>query len=150
MLKWYYIIYKCKNFDERRVPVSTFNNKITRITSLVFAIIIVVGILLSTTSTASAAESGSDYDFSRPTSGAATVISGADLLELYLGESISDGEAGYLAEHSSVTLKYTDSITTAYVLTSYENGALTVTARPYSYTAENGVLVTWIPTSATT
>lgn len=90
----------------------------------------------------------SGLDLSHPTSPYNKELGGVKLLELY-GVDITDIEREYLEKYSAVTLKYDDSVTTANVTVSLENGRLTVTAKPYTYTSRGGEPVSWLPESCT-
>ncbi len=111
-------------------------------------LLLLLSTALSLVLTPSLAAGENSYDFSRPTSPYNTTLGGAELLSMY-GVSVSDIERAYLAEHSTVVLRYDDTITTSRIHHEYADGTLFVGAREFSYTAANGVAVAWIPTVAT-
>ncbi|MBQ1261255.1 MAG: hypothetical protein IIX96_04510, partial [Clostridia bacterium] len=92
-----------------------------------------------------------NLDYGRESSGEEESLTPSELLEKIIDTEISDVERKYLDKHSKVVLKYDSGITSSYVKSDYvaANGELTVRARPYSYTAENGATVTWLPTVIT-
>lgn len=75
-----------------------------------------------------------------------------ELLALLVGASLTDSEREYLnTTLPGVTFRYSDAIPDSNITTQYDSedrNSLDVWVRPYSYTANNGVLVEWIPTSA--
>ncbi len=75
-----------------------------------------------------------------------------ELLAFLVGTSLTDSELEYLnTTLSGVTFRYSDAIPDSNITTQYDSedrNSLDVWVRPYSYTANNGALVEWIPTSA--
>ncbi len=90
-----------------------------------------------------------DYDYSRPASPYNTTLGGSDILNRYLGTDIEAVERAYLDMHSTVVLQYDGTITTSRIYHEYGNGTLIVNAKEYSYLAQNGITVRWIPATAT-
>ncbi len=85
------------------------------------------------------------YDYSRPISNSNVTVNSADLLESYLGESISNAEYDYLSKFGTVTLSYSDTITSDRVICEYSSGSLAFKAYTYSYTAASGTELVWVP-----
>lgn len=79
-----------------------------------------------------------------------TVLDGDALYELLFGEAPTSATADYL-EAQGLTLRYNGAISAGCVSTDYQaqTGVLSLTVRPYRYTAENGTEVVWLPTGAT-
>jgi hypothetical protein len=76
------------------------------------------------------------------------VISADELLETLLGGKIPDSERYFLTELSDISFRYNSAIPDSTVSTQYDEsdrGLLEVWVTPYSYTANNGTVVTWIP-----
>ena len=117
------------------------NRSITRCAAALLLLTLVFAVFV----TPAAAEGQGSVDLSRPASSHNVTVTSADLVEYFLGAGISEEERDYLARHGGVTLKYEAGITTSYVITEYHEGSLTVIAQEYSYTAEDGTRVTWIP-----
>ncbi len=74
------------------------------------------------------------------------VLGGGEILAM-LGYTIDEAEFNYLNKYSSVSLTYKDTIPSTSVMTSYEDGRLTVTAIPWTYTMDDAS-VTWMPSGA--
>ncbi|MBQ9784885.1 MAG: hypothetical protein IJW29_05245 [Clostridia bacterium] len=79
-----------------------------------------------------------------------TTLSATELYERLLGTSPTDAEARYLLCHG-ITMTYNALVPDNRISTSYDSelGVLTIEILPYTYVAENGATVTWIPTRAT-
>lgn len=90
---------------------------------------------------------GVENNLSRPVSAHNKTLDAADVVEFFLGTGITDGEREYLKKHGGVSISADFGITTAYVITEYKDGTLSVRAREYVYTAENGTEVRWIPST---
>ncbi|MBQ9806779.1 MAG: InlB B-repeat-containing protein [Clostridia bacterium] len=75
-----------------------------------------------------------------------------ELLALLVGTSLTDSECEYLnTTLPGVTFRYSDAIPDSNITTQYDSedrNCLEVWVRPYSYTANNGAVVEWIPTQA--
>lgn len=78
-------------------------------------------------------------------------VSGGELLSMLYGITPSAAERAYLNSRAEFTLTYNDTIPDSIVTTYHdgEAGTLDVSLSAYSYSAENGALVTWIPQRAT-
>lgn len=109
---------------------------------------VLISVLLSSLSVLAAA-SGENYDFSKPASSYNTSVTSAELLEDYLGTSLGEREYSYLSSFGALTLSYNSNIQTSNIQTSAEDGTLSIFALPYSYVAQNGAAVVWIPISVT-
>ena len=94
-----------------------------------------------------ASASGVNVDLSRPASAHNKELNAADIVEYFVGEGISNEEREYLEKHGGVSIFADFGVTTAYVVTEYRDGTLSVRAREYSYTDKNGTTVVWIPTT---
>ncbi|MBQ8310322.1 MAG: InlB B-repeat-containing protein [Clostridia bacterium] len=79
-----------------------------------------------------------------------TEYSPSELYSFLFGSSPTEAEADYL-DTTSMTFRYNALIPGSAVSTDYdaEAGTLAIQIRPYTYTAANGVTVTWMPTVAT-
>ena len=108
--------------------------------ALMLAAIAVFGVIAQPVSAA-----GHTQDLSRPASAHNGEITAADLVARFYGDGISEEEQKYLEKHGGVSISLDFGITTAYVVTEYSDGTLSVGAREYSYTAADGTAVTWIP-----
>ena len=108
--------------------------------ALMLAAIAVFGVIAQPVSAA-----GHTQDLSRPASVHNGEITAADLVAHFYGDGISEEEQKYLEKHGGVSISLDFGITTAYVVTEYSDGTLSVGAREYSYTAADGTTVTWIP-----
>ncbi len=118
-----------------------------RIILSLFAIIIVITVIFSSSLSILGAADDESYDYSNPSAVNNRQISSDMLLEAYLGDEISDEERAYLAEYGSVTVRYDDSISTGNVVCIFEDGRLTVNAAPYVYTTQSGQDAVWTPVS---
>ncbi len=87
-------------------------------------------------------------DYSNPNMGEKETLSAQDLYTILLNRTPTEGETMYW-KAQELSLSYTDFIPKSCIDTYYDKevGRLTVTVSPYSYTAANGALVTWIPES---
>ncbi len=94
-----------------------------------------------------ASASGINTDLSRPASAHNKTLNAADVVEFFLGEGITDAEREYLEKHGGVSISADFGVTTAYVITEYSGGTLSVRAREYVYTSASGTEVKWIPTA---
>jgi len=117
---------------------------------VILFILLALSISLLLLPISAANENGDDYDYSRLGSVHNLSLNSAELLTLLLGEELSEQEYSYLEKHGGVTVKYENGMTTAQVITEYndETKELSVYAGEYSYTAVNGSTVTWIPRAA--
>ncbi len=90
------------------------------------------------------------FDYSSPALGNKQSLSASEVFYRIWGVYPHEAEKNYLDELSGITLRYTDIIPASIVSTNYnsENGTLDVIVPIYTYTASNGVLMTWIPQSA--
>lgn len=79
-----------------------------------------------------------------------TEILATDFIENHLGINLTQTEKEYFGKNPTAVVTYNAKIPTAYVTCNYNSNTevLTVTAREYTYTAENGVLLVWRPVSA--
>ena len=78
-------------------------------------------------------------------------LSALAFFEEAFGFTPSDAEVSFWDDLSGFSFVYNDKIPIDRVSTDYdsESGCLTVLASPYSYIAENGITVTWVPATAT-
>ncbi len=102
-------------------------------------------VLICTALRLPASAHGISTDLSRPASAHNKTQSAADVVEYFLGEKITDAEREYLEKHGGVSISADFGVTTAYVLTEYSDGTLSVKAREYVYTTADGREVRWIP-----
>ncbi len=86
-----------------------------------------------------------NYDYTDHVSDKSEAFSPADMLEEHLTESVSEAERIFLESYSTLALKYNSVINANKVTLEYESGVLTVRAKEYSYSAENGKTFVWIP-----
>ncbi len=90
----------------------------------------------------------SSLNYSNPTVESAISLSAYDLYKILLDRTPTEGEKLYW-QASELSLSYSDFIPDSSVDTQYDGdlGILDVFVSPYTYTASNGVLVSWIPES---
>ena len=90
-------------------------------------------------------------DYSLQTQDIKQELSASELFYKLYGVYPPSAEMEYLDQLSGITLQYTDLIPPSIVSTNYNGdaGVLEVTVPTYTYTASNGVLVEWVPTSVT-
>ncbi len=119
-------------------------NKLTRPITIIAFFSVLLPLILTFVTVAE-----NSYDYSRPMSNSNVTVSSADLLESYLGDSVSLAEYDYLSKFGTVTLSYSDTITSDRVVCEYSSGNLEVKAYTYSYTAANGTELIWVPKSVT-
>lgn len=121
------------------------NFKFKRKRTIVF--LLLLSVLISILSVAVFA---SERDYSRPGTTGLTTLDSAEILNRALGLTLSPEEERYLDLYAEETVSYGSNIPTSTVNTSYdkETKTLTVKASVYSYTANNGVKMSWIPESA--
>ncbi|MBQ3016284.1 MAG: hypothetical protein IJD79_05845 [Clostridia bacterium] len=86
-----------------------------------------------------------NYDYTYRGSDKSEYFSPADILEEQLSESVSTAERSFLESYSTLALKYNSVINANKVTLEHESGVLTVRAKEYSYSAENGKTFVWIP-----
>ena len=88
------------------------------------------------------------YDYSHLGSPENITLSSADILESYLSEALSEYEREFLQRFGEISLTYSSAISTEKVSVSYdtEQAILSVSAEPYTYTAEDGDFC-WAPVS---
>lgn len=97
---------------------------------------------------ASAAPSYSP-DYSDPNGAQSTKWPPSEFLALILPDAeISEAEAKYLDRHSDLFLLFNNSFSNDVIDLFYSEGALSVSAKEYSYSALNGAEVIWTPSSA--
>ncbi len=93
-----------------------------------------------------AAQDDSDaLAYGRADSSHVVTVSPSELLSLLLGETLSAAERDYLDRYCDRILEYYDRIPAGGVKQISIDDRLTVTAEVFSYTAENGETVSWIP-----
>ncbi len=76
-----------------------------------------------------------------------TAIAPATLLGLLTSSSPSTAESEYVTNYFGESLRYSDTIPADCITVSREGNTVTVTAQPYTYTANNGKTVTFLPVS---
>lgn len=78
-----------------------------------------------------------------------TVLSAVELYELLFDTAPTEAEAAYL-QTTGITMSYNSLIPVSQISYDYnsDEGRLSVTIRPYTYTAANGQTVTWVPAKA--
>lgn len=93
-------------------------------------------------------ERGESLDFSLEYSPRA-YLSPSDLIMKILGETVAEAEAEYLDHHFEQYLIYATAIPDSLISLKREGDRLTVSAQGYSYIAENGERVVFLPVYAT-
>ena len=119
-------------------------NKLTRPITIIAFFSVLLPIIFTFVTVAE-----NSYDYSRPMSNSNVTVDSAELLESYLGESISTAEYDYLSKFGTVTLSYSDTITSDRVVCEYSSGNLAVKAYTYSYTSASGNELVWVPETVT-
>lgn len=117
---------------------------VTKIIAIMLAVIAVFALVIP------AAAAFDDYDISDNGSDRTDQKDSAQIVEEHLGTALSDAEEKFLKSYSTLVLKYNSIINANKVTLLYESGALKVTAHEYSYTADNGKVLNWIPHIAKT
>ena len=116
------------------------------------AAMLAVVCLLSVVGTA-AEPSENLFDYRSTEDVNATEHKPSELLEGAFGNKIklSDAEIDYLDNESGIVFRYTDTLPMDVVSTEYDRDSetLKVSATAYTYTAQNGTTVTWVPQSVT-
>ena len=122
--------------------------KILYFGSALLTLLLCAMILLGTALPAAAADTSLDYGiYGRENN---TEYVGAELYRYLFESEPTEAEAKYL-NRMGLTFGYNSTIPSSVVSTDYngDEGVLSVTVRPYRYTASNGLEVTWVPTKAT-
>jgi len=83
--------------------------------------------------------------YGRADSSHVVTVTPSELLSLLLGETLTAAEGDYLDRYCDRILEYYDRIPAGNVTQYSRDDRLTVTAEVFSYTAENGETVSWIP-----
>lgn len=88
-----------------------------------------------------------DTDYSKPGSVMKAELTASDILSLMLGEEISQVEREYLELYSDFKISHASNIPSSQITVRAdgEEGKLFVKAEPYSYVAENGAAVIFVP-----
>lgn len=115
------------------------NGKMIKILSMALAVLTAFTVLLPPIAAFAA------YDFSNRGSDVTEVKDSCALLEEHIGSALSEAESEFLKSYSTLVLKYNSIINANKVTLSYEFGVLSVTALEYTYVAENGKRIVWIP-----
>lgn len=100
---------------------------------------------LCTVSVSASEPSSPSLDFSDPSAAVIREISPSELLSLITGEAVPRAETEYLDTYSDHILSVTDGFSNDTISLRYLDGALTVTARVYSYLSAGGSAVRWTP-----
>ena len=87
-------------------------------------------------------------DYSDPKGAFDISLSPSELLSLLIGGELSDAETEYLDRYSKFTLSYSTPWDPDSIEVLKNGDKLNVRAESFSYTAENGTTVTWIPEKA--
>ncbi len=116
--------------------------------SALVALVLCAAMLCSAILPVAGEETLPSLEYHNPTMENNVTLSAADLYELLLEKTPTEGEALYWAE-SDLTMTYTPFVPTSRISTEYDgaNGILQVFVRPYTYLAANGAEVTWNPTN---
>lgn len=93
--------------------------------------------------------SAAENNYSYPSATAVKEIYADEFLETFVGVTLSDVERAYLKTQSGFLLSYNSAIPTSCVTADLSGDTLTVSAKAYTYTAENGVCVVWTPQRVT-
>ncbi len=88
-------------------------------------------------------------DYSNPSSPVTIEMGNVEFMKFLTGEEISDVEAEYLESTVGDMFIYSDVIPQKYVDTTSLNETLSVSAKEYTYIANDGTAVKWIPVAAT-
>ncbi len=120
-----------------------YKRKLTRLTLLILAVLITFSLTLPVFADVD------DYDFTHEGSDETDTLESGDILEEYIGKTLSEAEKSFLESYSTLVLKYNSVINANKIMLGYNSGVLTVTAKEYTYTGENGKTLKWIPESAT-
>ena len=118
-------------------------NKIS--TKILALLMVLIVLALSVVPAMAATDS---YNFANAGSDATNVIDSTEILEDYIGKDLSEAERRFLESYSTIALKYNPVINTNKITLTYGSGKLTVKAKKYTYTAENGKTFEWIPDTA--
>ncbi len=94
--------------------------------------------------------SAQEKDYSKPGTSEKITYNAADILSVALGMELCDAEKNYLRLYGEYDIMYGAHIPASVVSISYneDNGELAVIAKKYSYVAENGANVVFVPVSA--
>lgn len=117
----------------------------TRLTALLLSVLTVLSVLPVRTFAATAEDL---LDFSNPNSTHNVSLSPSELLSLLTGEAAGSAEVAYADAYFEHILVYYDRIPSDCVLLSSDGGELNIVAKRFSYTAENGQTVLWVPSHA--
>lgn len=115
------------------------------------AMLLLLATLLPTMVQPISAAQASTLDFGVPQSVSNTVLSPSELFYELFSYQTSELEAAYLDTYTNYSLTYNSSIPNDTVNTFYdgEAGTLRVEITPFTYTANNGSVVSWIPSEVT-
>lgn len=113
--------------------------------SLLIATLLSCGAVLSVT----AENPQTVADFGLPNSERNTTVSGSDLLELLLDADIGSAEAEYINQSGLYKFIYSDAVPASTVTAKLTPDGLLVTLSSWTYTAQNGVAVSWVPCEVT-
>lgn len=112
------------------------------------SVLLVLCSLMSVILFTAGASAKENYDFSRPGSLNTVTLNSADVLQKILGEQLHEAERLYLINYGDFELKYDAGIPPSPIEANCINGTLSLKAPVYSYDAENGTKVNWIPREA--
>lgn len=118
--------------------------KITSITALLLAVLLLGGIFCGSTAYAEE-DVSAPLDYSDPSVTEKREFTPSELLSLIIGRPIGSAETEYLDSYSSHSMFITDSFSNDLISLSYSDSSLTVAAKSYSYTSQGGSLIKWIP-----
>lgn len=88
--------------------------------------------------------SSDSYNYAKSGDALPAVMNSADILSNALGEELSSLEREFLSENE-ITLKYSTQINSSNIVAKVEDNSLTIILSPFSYIANNGERVSWIP-----
>ncbi|MBE6601773.1 MAG: hypothetical protein E7637_04630 [Ruminococcaceae bacterium] len=115
-----------------------------------FVSLLLCAVMLATpvSSVAVAASESSPFDFGTDAAAKHETLDANTLIEILVDGEVSAAESDYLKRFSEITMRYSNFIPESNITTHYdrERHSLDVTVHPYSYTANNGATVRWIPT----
>lgn len=117
----------------------------TRLLALVLCVVILLSALPIPTFAAAADDL---LDFSNPDSTQSVSLSPSELLSLLSDSAPIEAEAAYADAYFEHMLLYSDRIPSGSVLMTSDGGELNIKAKSFSYTAQNGETVLWVPSRA--
>lgn len=115
--------------------------------SLVSLLLCAVTLAMPVATAVSAVSTVSPFDYGTDPAAEHEVLSADVLLDMLYDGEISSAESDYLKRLSGITMQYSDFVPASNITTYYDRDmhCLSITVQPYSYVANNGATVQWIP-----